>query len=70
MIISADAGKTKALKFDLVAFSKSADFSLLPVIKAGDTLYVPSKEQSAWYRFVSTLRESLTVISFAHLVGI
>ncbi|MCJ8298476.1 MAG: SLBB domain-containing protein [Pseudomonadales bacterium] len=70
MIISAGAGKTKALKFDLVAFSKSADFSLLPVIKAGDTLYVPSKEQSAWYRFVSTLRESLTVISFAHLVGI
>jgi len=66
----ANNGKNKAIRFDLVAFAKSGNFSKLPPISAGDTLYVPGKEQGRWYKFVSTLRDSMSVISFAHLVGL
>ncbi|NQZ30229.1 MAG: SLBB domain-containing protein [Oceanospirillaceae bacterium] len=62
--------KTQAIKFDLVAFARHADFSKLPIINAGDTLYVPSREQSRWYRFINTLRDSISVLSFARLVGL
>ncbi|EAR62004.1 SLBB domain-containing protein [Neptuniibacter caesariensis] len=70
MIINRIDGEAHSRLFDLVEFAKTGDYSRLPVLRAGDTVYVPGKEQSSWYRFVSTLQESLTVFSFAHLVGL
>lgn len=70
MVINRIDGEAHSRLFDLVDFAKSGDYSRLPVLRAGDTVYVPSKEQSTWYRFVSTLQESLTIFSFAHLVGL
>jgi len=69
MIVNRVDGEAHSRLFDLVDFAKTGDFSQLPVIRAGDTLYVPGKEQSSWYRFVSTLQESITIFSFARLVG-
>lgn len=63
-------GEVHARRFDLVKFAKSGDFTNLPVIRAGDTLYVPSKEQSAWYQFLEGLKDLVTVASFAVLVGL
>jgi len=70
MVVNRVDGEAHSRLFDLVEFAKTGDFSKLPVIRAGDTLYVPSKEQSSWYRFVNTLQESITVFSFAHLIGL
>ena len=70
VVINRIDGEAHSRLFDLVDFAKSGDFTQLPVIRAGDTLYVPSKEQSTWYRVVSTLQESITIFSFAHLVGL
>ena len=70
MIVNRVEGEAQARAFDLVAFAKSGDFSELPMIRAGDTVYVPSQEQSSWFRFMSTLKDSITVFSFAHLVGL
>ena len=70
MVVNRVDGEAHSRLFDLVAFAKSGDFGSLPVIQAGDTLYVPGKEQSTWYRFVSTLQESITVVSFARLIGL
>ncbi|WP_028469035.1 SLBB domain-containing protein [Neptunomonas japonica] len=70
MVVNRVDGEAHSRLFDLVDFAKTGDFSKLPAIRAGDTLYVPSKEQSGWYRFVSTLQESITVFSFAHLIGL
>jgi len=70
MVVNRIDGEAVSRKFDLVGFAKSGDFKKLPVIRAGDTLYVPSKEQSTWFRFVSGLQESITVFSFAHLIGL
>jgi protein involved in polysaccharide export with SLBB domain len=70
MVVNRVDGKAVSRKFDLVKFAKYGNFKNLPVINAGDTLYVPSKEQSTWFRFVSGLQESITVLSFARLVGL
>ncbi|WP_420598216.1 SLBB domain-containing protein [Neptuniibacter sp.] len=70
MVINRIDGEAHSRLFDLVDFAKTGDFSRLPVLSAGDTVYVPGKEQSSWYRFVSTLQESLTVFSFARLMGL
>lgn len=70
MVVNRIDGEAHSRLFDLVEFAKTGDYSKLPVIEAGDTLYVPGKEQSAWYRFVSTLQESVTVFSFARLLGL
>lgn len=69
MVVNRIDGEAHSRLFDLVEFAKTGDFRQLPVVKAGDTVYVPSRHQSSWYRFVTTLQESLTVISFAALVG-
>lgn len=70
MVINRIDGEAHSRLFDLVEFAKTGDYSQLPVLRAGDTVYVPSKEQSTWYRVVSTLQESITVFSFAHLLGL
>lgn len=64
-------GEPKAQSFDLVQFAKSGDFSQLPVVRAGDTIYVPNIAQSDWQIFMSGVRDVLSVISvFAILGGI
>lgn len=70
MVINRIDGEAHSRLFDLVDFAKSGDYSRLPVLRPGDTVYVPSKEQSTWYRVVSTLQESITVLSFARLLGL
>ena len=70
MVVNRIDGEAHSRLFDLVDFAKTGDYSQLPVIRAGDTLYVPGREQSSWHRFVTTLQESITVLSFARLVGL
>lgn len=69
MVVNRVDGEAHSRLFDLVDFAKSGDYSQLPVIRSGDTLYIPGREQSTWYRIVSTLQESITIFSFARLVG-
>ncbi|MCV6589953.1 MAG: SLBB domain-containing protein [Marinobacterium sp.] len=70
IIVNRTSGEARARQFDLVEFARSGDFRLLPLLRAGDTIYIPPREQSAWFQFMSTLRDSITVISFAHLLGL
>jgi len=70
VVVNRVEGQHHSRLFDLVEFAKSGNFSKLPVLNAGDTVYVPPQEQSAWHRFVTGLQESVTVISFAHLLGL
>lgn len=62
-------GEPKAQSFDLVAFARSGDFSTLPVVRAGDTVYVPNVAQSDWRIFMSGVRDALSVISIFAILG-
>lgn len=48
--------------FDLVKFARTADFTKLPVIRAGDTLYVPDKSQGQWARFMAGVRDTAQIV--------
>lgn len=56
-------------KFDLLAFSESGDFNQLPVINAGDTVYVMHKEDSTWNRVIENVQETISLISVLKLLG-
>lgn len=62
-------GEPKATAFDLVQFARSGDFSALPVVRAGDTVYVPSVSQSDWQIFMNGVRDVFQVVSIFAIVG-
>ena len=49
--------------FNLVQFAKTGDYALLPVVRQGDTIYVPSTEQSDWSIFMENVRDAVSVLS-------
>ena len=62
-------GEAKAQSFDLVDFARTGDFSKLPVVRAGDTIYVPNIKQSDWHIFMSGVRDALSLVSVFAILG-
>ncbi len=46
----------KARVFDLVAFAKTGDINLLPMVRSGDTIYVPNMQQSTYRQFQDAIQ--------------
>lgn len=63
-------GEPKATAFDLVKFARGGDFSELPVVRAGDTVYVPSVSQSDWQIFMNGVRDVFQVVSIFAILGV
>jgi len=61
--------KNQARTFDLLAFSQTADISKLPVLRSGDTVFVPEIAVSNRSKFRTGLREAFQMISIAALLG-
>ncbi|MNV22947.1 SLBB domain protein [compost metagenome] len=59
----------QARSFDLDGFAKEPDFSQLPVLRAGDTVFIPDSKSSNWAIFMDGMRDILTTISVVALVG-
>jgi protein involved in polysaccharide export with SLBB domain len=55
--------------FDLVKFSRTANYDALPVVRTGDTVYVPDKSQSHWNRFMSGVRDASQIVSLAAAIA-
>lgn len=62
-------GDPHARTFDLVGFAKSGDFRDLPVLRAGDMVYVPHKDQSGWAILSKGLRDAVSVLSLVTLIA-
>ncbi|WP_416900132.1 MAG: SLBB domain-containing protein [Minwuia sp.] len=62
-------GEPKATAFDLVQFARGGDFSELPVVRKGDTVYVPSLSQSDWQIFMNGVRDVFQVVSIFAVLG-
>ena len=60
---------SQARTFDLLSFSQTADFSKLPVIRSGDTVFVPENEASDGSRFRTGLDQVFKMISMSALLG-
>jgi protein involved in polysaccharide export with SLBB domain len=69
-IVNMSCCRNQARTFDLVDFSKTADFAKLPVIRAGDTVYVPNEGQSAFEKARTAMDDVFKIISIASLLGV
>jgi protein involved in polysaccharide export with SLBB domain len=67
LIVTRSNDEQQALKFDLEAFASSGDPTLLPLLKPGDTVYVPGREQSAWFEIMDGVRDVVAILSMVKL---
>ena len=70
VVVQVVDGEPKATAFDLVQFARGGDFSALPVVRAGDTVYVPSVSQSDWQIFMNGVRDVFQVVSIFAILGV
>jgi len=68
-IVNKSCCESQARTFDLLAFSQSGDFSKLPVIRPGDTVFVPEIEISNRKKFSTGLDQVFKIISISALLG-
>ena len=68
-VINLSCCRDQARVFDLATFAKTADFNQLPVIRAGDTVYVPGQGESTLSKIRTGLHDTFEVISLAALLG-
>lgn len=59
----------QARQFDLVEFSATGDFEMLPVVRVGDTIYVPTRNESARKTFMDWIRDIVSVASLLALLA-
>ena len=69
-VVNLSCCKDQARTFDLKKFATTADFAHLPVLRAGDTVYIPDSRDRPWNIFSRGLSEILKAASFAAILGI
>ncbi len=68
-VVNLSCCKDQAKVFNLKKFSRTADFNKLPVLRAGDTIFVPSRREGILYRSRESMRDIIQVISLIALIG-
>jgi protein involved in polysaccharide export with SLBB domain len=68
-VVNLSCCRDQARTFDLNEFSRTGRFDKLPVLRAGDTVYVPSKDESNWEMARTGLRDIFQLVSLAALLG-
>ena len=64
------AGRQKQARvFNLTDFVKTADVSRVPPVRAGDLVYVPRVNESAWKKALEELRDTASAMSILALVN-
>lgn len=59
----------QARTFDLVEFSRTADFRSIPVLRAGDTVYIPNKDESTMEQVRVVMKDVFQVVATIALIG-
>ena len=67
IIVNSSCCDNQAYTFDLMDFMKDPDVSRLPVIRPGDTVYVPDISNTQWAYFMDALKDTLSIVSFVSL---
>ncbi|MFO1036116.1 MAG: SLBB domain-containing protein [Geminicoccaceae bacterium] len=69
VIVNLSCCADQARSFNLIAFATTGDITKLPVVRGGDTIYVPNKSQSNWQIFMESIRDAVSVLSLVVLVS-
>ena len=67
-VVNLSCCKDQARVFNMEKFMRRPDFSLLPVVRAGDTVYVPDKTQSTAFEVRQGITDIVRVISLYSLL--
>ena len=70
LVVNLTCCEKKAQLFDLVDFATTGDYSKLPVPRAGDTVYVPSTDQSNLKIFMDGVSNSVSILSILALLKV
>ncbi len=68
-IVNMSCCQGQARSFDLVEFSKTADIRMLPVLRAGDTVYVPDRRNSFAEQARLGLTDIFRIVSTIAIIG-
>ena len=68
-VVNLSCCKNEAKKFNLRKFSKTGDFSALPVLRAGDTVFVPSVKGTRSYKVRQGVRDVFEFVTLGFLLG-
>ncbi|MCX2789480.1 SLBB domain-containing protein [Vibrio sp. Sgm 5] len=68
-VVNMSCCQGQARTFDLTEFSKTANIYDLPVIRAGDTIYIPHKDESFAEKARAGLRDLLQITTTIVLIG-
>ncbi len=68
-ISKANANENSSQIFNLEAFVEHPDFTILPLVRVGDTVYVPDVSQSDWNIFMSSVRDAVSIVSLVAIAG-
>jgi len=68
-ISKANANENSSQLFNLEAFVEHPDFTTLPLVRVGDTVYVPDISQSDWNIFMSSVKDAVSIVSLVAIAG-
>ncbi|MGA8169928.1 MAG: SLBB domain-containing protein [Methylocystis sp.] len=60
LVVNLSSGQAQARSFDLLGFAKTADIQRLPIVRAGDVVYVPNKSQDEWRQFRDDVKDAIS----------
>lgn len=55
--------------FDLEEFIEHPDFTQLPLVRTGDTIFVPDISQSNWNVFMDNVKDMVSIVSLVAIIG-
>lgn len=70
LVVNVECCENQARRFNLIKFGKTGDFSKLPVLRAGDTIYIPNKSNSSGNKAREFLGDAFRLVSLGILLGI
>ena len=68
-VVNISCCRDQAKTFDLSEFSRTASFADLPVLRAGDTVYIPSRKESTLTKVRAGLQDVFQLTALAALLG-
>ncbi|MDD1783938.1 SLBB domain-containing protein [Enterovibrio sp. ZSDZ35] len=69
-VVNVSCCRDQAQTFNLSEFSRTARFQDLPVIRAGDTIYIPTKEESTAEKIRQGITDLFQLAGIAALIGV
>lgn len=69
-VVNLSCCEDQAAEFNLRKFSKTGDYDMLPVIRAGDTVFVPNIRNSKGYRIRQGMRDAFELVTLGVLLGL